>query len=605
MRKIIKKMIWSVLLMMRWRCLWNAIKAEKMGDQRLALKKWKIVAKEIPEYRKGGVRCVMLLSQLGKSDEAEQLLKQLSASHPGHKDIQKARVKLLRNERRYLLAAEKCRDLIRQFPDDIKIKVIYIRCLLDIADFDQAQELYDRFFAKESCVNYKILQPTIYSSQRQLDKALILLNELQLGHPKELSVVIKKSKILLQMCRRYGDLEFARRALTELDKYKGQHFSNYKLLETVIAILVVLNDRDRALSYIKTMPGEHQSGMELKIWALSVEGDIETAKLLWEEMSKRCFVPQIQALSFGVLRKTDPHDSELADNAIIVFTVVRNERWRLPFFLDYYRSLGVDHFFFVDNDSSDGTADYLHKHSDVSVFWTDQSYAEASSGMQWVNALIDEYGADKWCLYVDVDEALVFPHSEKCGLRLLTQYMSEKGHEALYGFMMDMFAPGLESVKRKDDYMGFLTDYPLFQNQYFKTSSAHCPYVHITGGIRWIFGLDEIQTKTPIIRGGKGIKFLSSSHKISPAILSDVTCVLLHFKFAGDFRSSFEQDLVENNRRAGCIRRHQSYLNALKDLSLEDSVKNNFTESYRSSQQLVDMGIITTTDEFNECVDTS
>ena len=34
---------------------------------------------------------------------------------------------------------------------------------------------------------------------------------------------------------------------------------------------------------------------------------------------------------------------------------MRNEKIRLPFFLRYYRNLGVNHFLIVDNDSTDGT----------------------------------------------------------------------------------------------------------------------------------------------------------------------------------------------------------------------------------------------------------
>ena len=43
----------------------------------------------------------------------------------------------------------------------------------------------------------------------------------------------------------------------------------------------------------------------------------------------------------------------LPDSAILAFTCVKDERERLDYFLTYYRKLGVAHFFFVDNNSSD------------------------------------------------------------------------------------------------------------------------------------------------------------------------------------------------------------------------------------------------------------
>ena len=44
---------------------------------------------------------------------------------------------------------------------------------------------------------------------------------------------------------------------------------------------------------------------------------------------------------------------------ILLFTCLRNEKVRLPYFLQYYRDLGVDHFLIVDNDSDDGSREYL------------------------------------------------------------------------------------------------------------------------------------------------------------------------------------------------------------------------------------------------------
>ena len=45
--------------------------------------------------------------------------------------------------------------------------------------------------------------------------------------------------------------------------------------------------------------------------------------------------------------------SEIRPNDILLFCTMRNEDVRLPFFLRYYRDLGVDHFLFVDNGSDD------------------------------------------------------------------------------------------------------------------------------------------------------------------------------------------------------------------------------------------------------------
>ncbi len=59
---------------------------------------------------------------------------------------------------------------------------------------------------------------------------------------------------------------------------------------------------------------------------------------------------------------------ELRD--IIAFVTVHNEALRLPYFLNYYRRLGVNKFFIIDNNSTDSTPDILKKQSDVIYFFS-------------------------------------------------------------------------------------------------------------------------------------------------------------------------------------------------------------------------------------------
>src|SRR5699024_2497320 len=97
---------------------------------------------------------------------------------------------------------------------------------------------------------------------------------------------------------------------------------------------------------------------------------------------------------------------------ILVFATLRNERVRLPYFLDYYRRMGVDHFLVVDNASNDGSAKWLAAQPDVSLWRTRASYKAARFGMDWINWLLWRHGGDHWCLTVDPDEFLVYPHCD-------------------------------------------------------------------------------------------------------------------------------------------------------------------------------------------------
>ena len=58
----------------------------------------------------------------------------------------------------------------------------------------------------------------------------------------------------------------------------------------------------------------------------------------------------------------------LRPEPILLFVTVRNERVRLPYFLEYYRKLGVDHFVVIDNGSDDGSREYLAAQPDLSLW---------------------------------------------------------------------------------------------------------------------------------------------------------------------------------------------------------------------------------------------
>ncbi len=75
----------------------------------------------------------------------------------------------------------------------------------------------------------------------------------------------------------------------------------------------------------------------------------------------------------------------IGPEAILLTSTLRNERVRLPYFLRYYRDLGVDHFLMVDNGSDDGSIDYLAGQPDVSIWATTASYKRAHFGVDWMN----------------------------------------------------------------------------------------------------------------------------------------------------------------------------------------------------------------------------
>ena len=104
------------------------------------------------------------------------------------------------------------------------------------------------------------------------------------------------------------------------------------------------------------------------------------------------------------LRAIANRTDNIKKSDLLLYSTMRNEGVRLPYFLSYYREMGINHFLFVDNDSTDGTLDYLSRQPDVSVWHTSASYKRSRFGVDWLNWLQMRYGHEHWCLTVDPDE---------------------------------------------------------------------------------------------------------------------------------------------------------------------------------------------------------
>ena len=113
----------------------------------------------------------------------------------------------------------------------------------------------------------------------------------------------------------------------------------------------------------------------------------------------------------------------IAPGDILLFSTFRDEHIRLPYFLKYYRDLGVSHFLMVDNDSTDGGQEFLADQSDVSLWSTKSSYKRSRFGIDWLNWLQHNYGHDHWTLVVDPDELFVYPFCDTRPIRALTDWL--------------------------------------------------------------------------------------------------------------------------------------------------------------------------------------
>ena len=225
----------------------------------------------------------------------------------------------------------------------------------------------------------------------------------------------------------------------------------------------------------------------------------------------------------------------IKEERILLFACFRNERLFAPWFLDYYRALGVEWFFIVDDRSDDGTAPFLAKQKDVTLFADAAAdYRRARSGIRWLNALRRRYGSDHWCISVDADEQLIVPEMERRGLRGFLNDMADRGEEAAPAFQIDTFPAEPAAAKNFRPGDAPLNFSNLIDTDYFFFSGPDCCYRRVQGGVRQrISGTRTMLDKTPILRGGAhhGVERLHlNRHYTTYARPSSKGTALLHHK---------------------------------------------------------------------------
>jgi hypothetical protein len=289
---------------------------------------------------------------------------------------------------------------------------------------------------------------------------------------------------------------------------------------------------------------------------------------------------------------------------LLAFVVCRNERVRLPFFLEYYRRKGVEHFLFIDNDSDDGTAAFLDEQDDCSVWKTDASYKDSKFGVHWLNYLLREYGTGHWCLTLDPDEFLVTPYDTTRSLKELTAYLDSQKKESFFSVMLDMYPEGSVDAATYTAGQDPLAVAPWFDPcGYHQELMPACQDWWIRGGVRRrVFFRDAPEdapalNKTVLVKWKRHFHYLSSTHVLSPLRLNSPhfrdtlapTGCLLHFKYLAHFKDKVAEEMQRRQHYAGS-REYRSYHSMFRQgstLWCEGSAR------YRDWQQLADLGLMT------------
>lgn len=241
----------------------------------------------------------------------------------------------------------------------------------------------------------------------------------------------------------------------------------------------------------------------------------------------------------------------IGTHSVLAFVTVRNEKPRLPYFLNYYRKQGVGHFLFVDNGSTDGGAEFLAGEPDVSLWRTEASYRNSRFGTDWLNWLKFRYGNGHWTLTVDPDEFLIYPFCDSRPIQALCDWLDQSGLRSLGTMLVDMYPRGAID---QDTYQPGQDPFelaPWFDSgNYMISKNQRYGNLWIQGGPRARIYFEDAPEKAPslnkipLVKWERKYAYVASTHMLLPRGLNQVydeaggektSGCLLHAKFLDSF----------------------------------------------------------------------
>lgn len=245
-----------------------------------------------------------------------------------------------------------------------------------------------------------------------------------------------------------------------------------------------------------------------------------------------------------------PNTLDVAKGDVVLIALVRDGAYYLDAFFAHYRAMGVRHFVFFDNGSTDDTIARIKSEAGTVI---DQSHLPLAGYEDLIRQYpAQTYGPERWCLYADMDEVLDFEGRKTFGIRGLTAYLEANGYTAFAAQMLEMFpkqgltavaeftfAQALESfvyfdisTVRKYDYHS--DEIPF--SDLMTDNTVPGPQVRFFfGGVRGkVFGENCCLTKHPLVFNGAGVTIAPHPHVSMGVRVADVTGVIKHYKFAND-----------------------------------------------------------------------
>lgn len=314
-------------------------------------------------------------------------------------------------------------------------------------------------------------------------------------------------------------------------------------------------------------------------------------------------------------------------------SIMRNERYLLPAFLNHYRSLGVEQFLIVSDRSDDGTDEYLKSQADCVLITSTLTYGSVigpadvpvrkrwRTGVLMKGLLLDMFCGDEVALYVDADEFMILPPKLDSLEQVMTAMRSERSG-ALYASMVEMYPAAISDLRGEsrsptslDDLLGVA---PFFDGRALidfdhedqllsvvgRSATSRLFRRYGIGARKPLFdalprGLRRLATrpmlepavyKTPIIDLKSGAR-LVDSHEASGAIYSGALVALLHFKFTPDTFRKVDDSIAVGGHYRGSLK-YRRYRQLFVEMGLRGRFTDRRSVGFEGPESLAAYGLV-------------
>lgn len=279
---------------------------------------------------------------------------------------------------------------------------------------------------------------------------------------------------------------------------------------------------------------------------------------------------------------------EVKQNDLIAICIAKNDLIKIKKFITYHRNLGIDKFVILDNDSTDGSVEWLSNQDDVIVMQTKMPYT-TNRREGWINRIIAHYGDERWYFVADSDELLDYNNSENMTIKDVINFYKKNNIIRGRALMLDMYATAPYYSKGKLE--NFYEECKFFDKDTYYSSPRK--YIDLVcGGPRErIFNEAPWLTKYPLFYFRKQ-DVECKSHFLFPFkenLNSECNIVLKHYKFQPGEYEKYKKIAESGNYFKGS-RQYKNYVKVWENMK-ELNFLCDSTFEYKNSNSLDEINV--------------